>query len=216
MEKKVYLEEAVEGRSNGASGRKTVLLIGDSIRLGYCRTVRDELSDVADVVYPEENCRFSQYILVNLPAWAGLCDPDKVALVQFNCGHWDAAHWGGEEEPLNALPVYQDNVRRIIRRLRLLFPCARVVFATTTPMNPDGSMGKNPRTTEEICRYNEAAVRAAREEGATVDDLFAFARDLAPSCYQDYCHYTPEYFALLGRQVASFLREALREQEAPH
>ena len=40
--------------------KSSILLIGDSIRLGYCKTVREQLADVANVFYPTENCRNTQ------------------------------------------------------------------------------------------------------------------------------------------------------------
>ena len=189
---------------------KNVLLIGDSIRMGYCNTVKEELQDVAEVVFPEENCRFTQNVIVSLNKWAGMCEREKVSLVQFNCGHWDAAHWNGEEVPLNDIPVYQENIRRIIHRLRITFPNAQIIFATTTPISPLGfSGGLNPRTTEEIIRYNEAAVAAAHEFGIAVNDLFAFTKDCPASCYRDYCHFTPEHFAVIGKHVAEYIRKRL-------
>ncbi len=39
---------------------KKVLLIGDSIRMGYDKYVKDALNEVAEVYYPTENCRFSE------------------------------------------------------------------------------------------------------------------------------------------------------------
>ena len=36
---------------------KKIVLIGDSIRMGYCEYVKNSLRDVAEVYYPPENCR---------------------------------------------------------------------------------------------------------------------------------------------------------------
>lgn len=38
-----------------------------------------------------------------------------------------------------------------------LFPRAKIVFTTTTSMNPSGQIEVNPRTNEEISRYKEVA-----------------------------------------------------------
>ena len=43
---------------------KQVFLIGDSIREGYCEKVKEALRDRAEVIYPGENCRTSQYIVI--------------------------------------------------------------------------------------------------------------------------------------------------------
>ena len=42
---------------------KKIVLIGDSIRMGYDKYVKEALDGVADVYYPGENCRFAQYTL---------------------------------------------------------------------------------------------------------------------------------------------------------
>ena len=36
---------------------KQLLLIGDSIRMGYCETVKTLLADDYEVIFPKENCR---------------------------------------------------------------------------------------------------------------------------------------------------------------
>ena len=42
---------------------KNVLLIGDSIRMGYDKSVKNSLKSKANVYFPEENCRFASYVL---------------------------------------------------------------------------------------------------------------------------------------------------------
>lgn len=184
--------------------KKNVFLIGDSIRLGYRETVKRELADMAEVISPDDNCRFTQYVLVNLSSWAQQCDPEQVAVVQFNCGHWDVAHFDGEEESLNSVEVYGENIRRIIKKIRQLFPNAKIVFATTTTMNPNGMMPGNPRTDEEIARYNRAAVEACGED-VLINDLFAVTKTYGEEMYADYCHLTDEGFEQLGKTVAEFI-----------
>ena len=106
---------------------KQVLLLGDSIRMGYCEYVKEALKEKAEVVYPAENCRSSQNIIMNLGAWATLCDKENVALVYFNCGHWDAEPFHGDVEPLTSLAEYEKNLGKIVRALRTLFPNAKLV-----------------------------------------------------------------------------------------
>ena len=210
MAEHVYLEDSINERLTEQTEKPVVFLIGDSIRMGYCETVKQELAEMAEVVYPEENCRYSQYIITSLRAWSGLCDPERVALVQFNCGHWDAAHWDDEDVPLNTPDIYQQNIRRIIARLRNMYPNAKIVFATTTPMNPNGENSVNTRTTQQIMEYNQAGAAAAQECGVTINDLFAVTKDWDPSCYEDYCHFTQQHFSVLGRHVAAFLQKELK------
>ena len=61
-EKKIYDEEGGGVKVDTAeysAGKKNVLLIGDSIRMGYCGYTKELLKDVANVYYPEDNCRFA-------------------------------------------------------------------------------------------------------------------------------------------------------------
>lgn len=190
--------------------KANVFLIGDSIRIGYCTTVKKELADCAEVFYVSENCRSSQNIIFNLRTWWNHFDfPGKVNVIHFNCGHWDAAHWNGSEFSLTGDADYEKNIRCIIQTLRKMFPNAKIVMATTTPMNPDGSQGFNPRTTAELQHLNEIAVKVAKEEQVPVNDMFAYAATWGSEAYVDSCHYTPEAFAELGREVAGFLKNHL-------
>ncbi len=45
---------------------KKVFLIGDSIKSGYDRYVKESMANIAEVYYHNENCRFYEYILVKV------------------------------------------------------------------------------------------------------------------------------------------------------
>ncbi len=186
-----------------------ILLIGDSIRMGYCEFVKEELGDFADVRYPAENCRNTQHVLISLGAWAKLCSPEETAAVQFNCGHWDVAHWDNEAYPLTSPDEYERNTERIITRLRGYFPKAVLIAATTTPMNPAGAACPCPRTNDEIRQYNDALTAAAKKHGVCVNDLFGMAEDWDSACYRDYCHFQEASYRALGKATAAFIRKAL-------
>lgn len=144
--------------------KKNIFLIGDSIRRGYCATVKENLADIAQVFYVDENCRSTQFVIFSLEKWAEMFDrPELVDIVHFNCGHWDVAHWNGYSLSLTSEDEYAKNIQMIITLLRRFFPNAQLVFATTTPMNPDGGSigGINPRSNESIEKYNKIASRIA-------------------------------------------------------
>ena len=199
-----YVEDGAAGKEFICSDRKkNVFLIGDSIRKGYCARTKALLESQAEVFYVEDNCRSSQYVMFSLNGWSNKFDHrEKVSLVLFNCGHWDIAHWLGVEEPLTGKDEYQKNLRMIHGQLKKLFVNAKVVFITTTPMNPSGLVGVNPRTNGEIDAYNQLAAETCAELGADVIDLNGFCRHWDSTCYRDYCHFTEEGFALLGEEMA--------------
>lgn len=191
--------------------RKKIFLIGDSICRGYQPFVKENFKETHDVVYPEENCRNSQYILTSLKGWVNAFgNTDDVELVSFNCGHWDIAHWNGEEESLTNVAEYAHNIKRIIRQLKKFFPKAKILFFTTTPMNPSYKMySQNPRTNDEIKQYNEASVNMAKNEGVFVEDLYAFMEEWDESNFIDYVHLTIEANQTLGNYVSDIIYKLL-------
>lgn len=188
---------------------RQILLIGDSLRLGYCEIVKKELEDCAEVLFPADNCRSSHHIIVSLGDWVHMCRPEDVVAVHFNCGQWDVAHFGGDDTSLTSLETYGSNLRKIIRRLKGYFPNAKLYFATTTPMNPVHSETLNYRTTEEICRYNRVAREVAAEYGVEVNDIFSIVEPWGENMFADYAHLTEEGYLHVGKATADFLRSRL-------
>ena len=198
---------------NAGDGQKTVFLIGDSIRMGFLPYAQRALQNEALLVSPEENCRYTQYTYTSLSSWKSLVtDPEAVALIYWNNGHWDIAHWDGDAQSLNTVEQYAAMLERIYRRLRRYFPNAKIIFATTSPANPNGIMGVNPRSNEEISRYNQAAKDIMRALGVQVDDIYAFLRDWSTDLYADYVHLTDDGFRILGEHVAGVIRNALYQR----
>jgi lysophospholipase L1-like esterase len=66
---------------------KRVLLLGDSIRMGYDSMVKELLSDKYEVFFPEDNGRFSSYTLWQM----NQCFKNEGSfdLVHWNNGYWD-------------------------------------------------------------------------------------------------------------------------------
>src|SRR5438105_2286570 len=67
----------------GKDGLPRVVLIGDSIRLGYAPLVAEKLTGKAVIISPMENGGDSSNVLKNLDAWVIKAKP---TLVHLNCG----------------------------------------------------------------------------------------------------------------------------------
>ncbi len=196
--------ECCENKSN-------IFLIGDSIRIGYCEYVKNELSDIAEVFYIKENCRSSQHIITSLEKWKNkFSDPSLIDVVHFNCGHWDVARWSGYPLPLTTESEYAKNIQMIIELLKMKFPNAKIIFATTTTVNPQEMPALNPRDNEIISRYNEIAVKIAEENGLCVNDLNKFTSTWSSDYYEDICHFKKEAYEALGMEVANKLRDFMQ------
>lgn len=186
---------------------KQIFLIGDSIRMGYCEEVKKQLADRADVIFPPENCSSSQYIMWSLSSWVSLCRSEDTAVVMFNCGQWDAAHFQDVPKSLTSPEEYRLNLHAIISQLRKFFPQAKLLFATTTPMNPARPITCNPRTTEEIMIYNQIAAEVMDECDIAVVDLFAVAYPWGADRYVDHAHFTQDGYRDLADEVCRCIAE---------
>lgn len=195
---------------------KHVLLIGDSIRMGYGPEVRALLADAAMVEEPGENCRFTTNTLCFLNTWAEQlteAPAEGIDLVHWNNGLWDVCHFAGDLLPLVPAEEYRVNLHRIAARLRALFPKARTLFSLTTPVDENSTKfqrGVPMRTNAEIAAYNEIARQAMGEEGIPVNPLNEYAAALSNALHIDWVHYTPEGYRLLAENVAAFIRKYLQ------
>lgn len=190
------------GMSFAGPERKTVILLGDSIRMGYGPQVRELMKDRADVVYPEENGMFAYYTLRMIWKWTKLVpDPNAVDVIHFNNGLWDLGQRDGRD-CLTPIDVYASTLPRIVDELRHFFPNARIVFATTTPVNESVACEQHTKGNAEVERYNAAARFALAGCVDAVNDLYGFVREHGVGRhYRDIVHYTPEGCRLLAEQV---------------
>jgi len=185
---------------------KKIVLIGDSIRMGYDKYVKEALEGVAEVYYPTENCRFSQYTLRYLHEWKRKGEwPDDVDLVHWNVGLWDVAEIYGEE-PLSSPAHYTEMIARIDQRIRMLFPKAKVVFATSTAVREEGYKGVFHRYNATIEKYNALAQATLAHTDTVINDLYTHSLHATPEHCSDMTHYsTPKGAAYMGNKVLSVI-----------
>lgn len=167
---------------------KNVLLIGDSIRGGYDKSVKKTLEGKANVCFPKENCRFAAYVLRYIHEYKALVEDGDVDVIHWNAGLWDCLRLF-EEEPQTPIDVYAYYIDRICVRMKKLFPDAKIIFATSTKVQSE-KMDKNfKRYNEEIEKYNEAAVAIVKKYGFIVNDLYAVSAILPDEAHSDPVHY---------------------------
>ncbi len=194
-----------------------VVLIGDSIRLGYAPFVIERLRGRARVVSPEPNGADSANVLKNLEEWVIREQPDVVHL---NCGLHDLKLDKTTRQHQVPLAQYGANLRQIVRRVRE-GTRAELVFAGTTPIQDvlHAKRGANfDRVEADVARYNETALGIMRELGVPVHDLHWLVRTHGTSRLQrsDGTHYTPEGCALQGAAVADCILRVLSVRNYPH
>jgi hypothetical protein len=184
---------------------KNVLLIGDSIRMGYDKAVRTTLEGKANVYFPEENCRFASYYLRYVHEYKSLLKEGDVDILHWNTGLWDCLRLFGED-PHTPLDVYAYYIDRVCQRIKKVFPNATVIFATSTSVQSE-KMGVNfKRYNEEIEKYNEVAVEIVKKYGFEVNDLYAVSKALPEEAHSDAVHYyTPMGTEAFTNAVLSYI-----------
>ena len=190
---------------------KNIFLIGDSIRCGanekspgYGVYVAEKFAGTANVYAPRDNCRFAQYTLRYLHEWARKADAERIDIVHWNNGLWDVIQLLGDE-PFTPVEFYVDTLRRIHRRIGRVFPNAKVVFASSTPVVEELSSPDSTRRNRVIEAYNAAASSLMRELGVPVNDLYAVAKGFGDDLHSDYVHFGEEGCRLLADAVVRFL-----------
>ncbi len=168
---------------------KKIVLIGDSIRMGYDKYVKEALAGVAEVYYPSENCRYAENVLRFAGDWKNAMEaPDDVDLVHWNAGLWDVLELYGDE-PLTTKDYYANVIPRIDRRLRMLYPKAKIVFATSTAVNEGMARKEFFRHNSTIEEYNAIALRALEDTDTVINDLYPLSASLPVEAHSDFVHY---------------------------
>ncbi|MEY4940561.1 MAG: hypothetical protein RIQ93_2296 [Verrucomicrobiota bacterium] len=190
------------------AGLPRVLIIGDSISIGYTIATRELLKDVANVHRIPVNGSATHVGLRDLDAWLATDRAGKKwDLIHFNWGLHDLKHFKDGKLDLSApqvnpVKVYENNLRKIVARMKQTG--AKLIFATTTPVS-EGSAGRVARS--ELA-YNEAALRVMKAEGVAVNDLHSLAATkLGEIQIPRNVHFTPAGYQLLAGQVAAEIKK---------
>ncbi|MBO5701430.1 MAG: SGNH/GDSL hydrolase family protein [Clostridia bacterium] len=189
---------------------KKIILIGDSIRMGYDKYVKEAFSETAEVYYPADNCRFATYIIRFVHEWKKKGEwPEDADLVHWNAGLWDVPEIMGDD-PVTPIEHYAVQIARIDRRLRELFPKAKIVFATSTAVEEEkfGPVFKRRNATIEA--FNAAAIKALEGTDTVIDDLYAVTAAAPEGCHSDMTHYsTPAGIEHVGGAVIGLISREL-------
>lgn len=192
--------------------KPNILIIGDSISIGYTPFVKEKLMKKANVFHNPGNAEHTGTGLKKIEEWIG---DKKWDVVQFNWGLWDLCYRHpdskvqGNRDKKNGkitftVDEYASNLDSLVTRLQTLTQ-AKLIFVTTTYV-PDNEAG---RFQEDAMRYNEAAKKIMRKHSVIVNDLY----EPSVSIHQQYgkgsddVHYTVQGYKKLGELVADFLTQ---------
>jgi hypothetical protein len=198
-----------------------VLIIGDSISMGYTGPVAEALRALAKVTRPEwapgeeVNCGPTQCGLDNVQAWLGDGQWD---VIHFNFGIWDTHLMdaqGGmvlvEDNIASRTDLHQrstpEQYRKNLTTLVGTFQAtgARLIWASTTPI-----MSRTGTRIRAIPELNEVAAEVMKARNIPIDDLYSYTMPhVAEWQLADQCHFNALGYQELGKQVAQCIRAEL-------
>lgn len=188
-----------------------VLLIGDSISMGYTIPTRERLKGRANVHRPPRNCGPTSRGLAHLEEWLGTRRWD---VIHFNWGLHDVKYVdsegkltdSGKGRHFTSVDQYKENLGKLVSRLKTTG--AKLIWATTTPV----PAGAKSRKKGDAATYNAAAKEITSQPGITFNDLHAFALPrLEELQLPRDVHFTQEGSEALADQVARAILERLNE-----
>lgn len=179
-----------------------VLLIGDSISIGYTLPVRTLLQGKANVHRIPANGQTTAFGLTKLSSWLG---GDKWDVIHFNFGLHDAKYLT-EANTKVSREDYEKNLREIVKQLQATG--AKVIFATTTPVPT--VLEPATRRFDSIPERNEIAIKVMKESGVQVDDLYAVILPKQAELQKPKdVHFSAEGSQVLGAAVAGSIEAQL-------
>ena len=179
-----------------------VLLIGDSISIGYTHYVRELLREKANVHRVPVNAGPTTRGIEGISEWLGGGD---WSVIHFNWGLHDLKFMEDGERQVS-IEEYESNLRILVGKMRETG--ARLIWASTTPV-PEGEV-RPRRIPEDVVRYNAAAEKVMRENRVSTNDLYTFALSrLEEIQIPVNVHFTPAGSRELAAEVASAIRKAL-------
>lgn len=199
-----------------------VLLIGDSISMGYLPYVQELMAGKAIVdripLKPNgesENCEGTTNGIANIDRWLG---DTKWDVIHFNFGLHDIKHVNTEtgktsndpNDPLQAdLNQYAKNLIEIVEKLKSTG--ANLIFTTTTPY-PDNVT--NPlRDSGMSEKYNKVANEIMKRNNIPVNDLYSYILPrLEELQIPNNVHFKEEGYKVIGQRVALIVSENLNNK----
>ena len=189
---------------NPAADLPRILIIGDSISIGYTPTVKKLLDGKATIVHNQGNAADTKTGVAKIDAWL---DDGKWDIIHFNFGLHDIKI-GKDNEHQVPIDQYEKNLRSLVARLKKTN--AKLIWASTTPV-PEGPLNP-PRKVEDVPAYNAVAKKIMDENAIPIDDLYALVLPQESQIQlPKNVHYND--YGPLAKQVAQALMQAAAQDK---
>ena len=183
--------------------RPRVLLIGDSIVVGYSGEVDRLLRGKANVDMLATSASIDHEALVKMTRLA--MDGYAHTIIHFNNG---LHGWHVTDED------YAKHLKRYVQTLKRLAPKATLIWASSTPVSVGGKPTKlSPKNAIPV-RRNAIAASIMAAHHIPTTDLYALVVGKAPLRSNDGYHYNTKGRTVQAKAVAAVLVEALKSRDA--
>ncbi len=183
-----------------------VLLIGDSISMGYTLPVREKLRGKANVHRIPTNGGPTTNGTANLAKWLG---DAKWDVIHFNWGLHDLKYMPDGKRQVSP-EDYEKNLKALVERMKATG--ATLVWCSTTPI-PEGELTPR-RDFGDVVEYNRIAARVMSAAGVETDDLYSFALPKLKEIQRPQnVHFSDEGSAVLAEQVAREIERRLPKKQ---
>ncbi len=197
--------------SAGDMKKPRILIIGDSISLGYTPYVKEYFKEMAIVVHNPGNAGHTGMGLENVRKWVGDEDWD---MIQFNWGLWDLCYRHpdsklyGNRDKVNGkitytIDEYRANLDSIVILLKSLTDAELIFVCTTYVPEEEGGRYKN-----DAQRYNRVAKEVMKKHGVQVNDIYKESRAIHKKygVGSEDVHYTDQGNEQLSRFIIDYLK----------
>lgn len=203
-----------------------VLILGDSISIGYTIPVRDMLKGKANVYRPMNakgdgpiNCGNTKMGLANIERHLDTKPNGGRAwdVIHFNWGLWDVNYRippnqdnKGERDKVNGrisftTEEYGENLEKLVERLKKTG--AKLIWGSISYI-PEGEGG---RVVGDDVKYNAVAAEIMKKHGIAIDDIYGLTSKFEPKLFvkPGDVHYTSEGSKKIAEQVVRFIEKEL-------
>ncbi|MFC5623480.1 SGNH/GDSL hydrolase family protein [Algoriphagus winogradskyi] len=197
------------------SNQTNILIIGDSISIGYTPFVQEYFKGKAVVAHNPGNAQHTGTGLEKIDEWLGDKDWD---IVQFNWGLWDLAYRHsdakayGNRDKINGkvtftVDEYAANLDSLVTLIKSKTD-AKLIFVTTSyvPEEEAGRFSSDPE------KYNAAAMAVMKKHDVGINDIYKKSVKIHKKygIGSNDVHYSPAGYKKLGEAISRLLEKEIK------